>query len=594
MKKIYALSMACLIAGFSMAQKKSMVSNPLGTSKMAKVHTNYERYKVAKKQNAHEKALTSFWTNNFDTPADWSMSNTSNPSFDWVIGTSGPASGILSPLTSTSGGNFALLDSDGAGSGTTQNSILTYNNPVNCAGKPVVIFSFETYYARYLDSVFVEVSSDNANWTSFRVLDYLAINGSTANPEEIFVDISSVAANQATVYFQFHYIGAWDYAWMVDDIKFSEITGTDVIMTAGGLYEATPFILTPLSQILPNYSIYGSLYNFGADTLNTVNWEATVLTYFGTETVNGTNANPIPVLGTDYSVATPQVTSSVLFPDTTPAMITFNASLADDDTTNNLDTTYFYVLDSTMGVNTSVTSYYPSLDSGVYIQAFLVYNQDTVTSLSAITYFQKHSSMIGKKFYMYLLDTNLQIVARTKSYTVTAADTGLSGIGEHTFLFNDPQLLDPGLYFAAYIDSVFGANKVSGVTFTDEAFYSNFSYFQQVGDTSWYDFGTGQGASFNIWVNFGHATPVSVNEVSKNTLGLKVYPNPASTELYVELSNNSATQIELVDALGQVVYTNRVAGNTRKAINVENLSKGMYLLRTYSAQGTQVQKVEIK
>lgn len=57
-----------------------------------------------------------------------------------------------------------------------------------------------------------------------------------------------------------------------------------------------------------------------------------------------------------------------------------------------------------------------------------------------------------------------------------------------------------------------------------------------------------------------------------------VYPNPAADQLTITLNDNSATAaLEVVDLLGNVVYTTTVSGV--KTINVSNLTSGVYVTR---------------
>src|SRR5688572_5770146 len=66
-----------------------------------------------------------FYTNDFSTPSTWTMTNTSSPALDWQIGSTFPSSlagqGFGPAFNSTSGGNFAIVDSDGAGATASQN-----------------------------------------------------------------------------------------------------------------------------------------------------------------------------------------------------------------------------------------------------------------------------------------------------------------------------------------------------------------------------------------------------------------------------------------------------------------------------------------
>lgn len=602
MKKIYTLSLACLLAGAGFAQKQLSQGARIEKGVSAKWSNKYAHLNLPNhnKQTAQEKTLTAFWTNNFNTPGEWAASNTSTPPGNWVVGTNPPV-GFYSAgygiITSTSGGNFAMFDSDGLGTdpANVQNAVLTYNGSVNCSGRSTVIFRCESFYKKWTDSVFVEVSNNNSTWTRFVAHDY-AQDQQSANPDQVVINISAVAANQAAVYFRFRFEGSWDYFWQVDDVSFNEVTGNDAALVAGNAIESLPYPLLPLSQVAPTYTVYSEIFNNGATTLSGVNWDADVTTYYGTATVNGTTTAPINALSSDVSVSSNSFSSAVLIPDTTPVIITYEALYSDDDATNNADTSFFVVLDSTLSINIPNSLLYrSSLDSGFYMQAFTVANQDTLTSLSSILYFRKLGSMIGQQFKMYLIDTTLSVMAITKPITVTAADTGVSGIKEHVFMFNNGIVLAPGAYYMAFIDSVTGMNKIASVTSTDEYAVPGFSWFKQVSDSAWFDWSNGLGESFYMFAHFGHDLATSTKELSNEVRVLNAYPNPASDNLFVNINSSAAITLELVDALGQVVYQNTVSGNnTTHNINVSTLSSGMYFLKASNAQGTYTQKVDVK
>lgn len=76
-------------------------------------------------------------------------------------------------------------------------------------------------------------------------------------------------------------------------------------------------------------------------------------------------------------------------------------------------------------------------------------------------------------------------------------------------------------------------------------------------------------------------TGVSVKEQSSVVSTLKFYPNPASTSgtIEIDLSDNSKVDINVLDAVGQVVYTSSFAGNSgnnKIDLNLNNLSNGIY------------------
>lgn len=185
-------------------------------------------------------SVASFWSDDFSNAANWTISNQTGNSDNWVIGTTVPSGTFPIPaITSTSAANgYAMFDSDLLCSGD-QIADLTTANSINCSSESSVVLTFEQYYRRYDDSTFVFVSVDNVNWTKFPVNQSYPNNVlSATNPEVVTVDITSVAANQATVWIRFQF---WSpstyttgpggapgcgYAWMIDDVALSGGTST--------------------------------------------------------------------------------------------------------------------------------------------------------------------------------------------------------------------------------------------------------------------------------------------------------------------------------------------------------------------------------
>ena len=182
--------------------------------------------------------LTAFWSDDLSTSANWVLTNQTGNTDNWVIGTGVPAGSFPIPgiLSTTATNGYALFDSDLLCSGD-QVADLTTANAINCSTEPSVILSFEQAYRRYDDSPFVFVSVDNVNWTKFPVNEAFANNQSSTNPQVVSVDISSVAANQATVWIRFQF---WSpstyitgpgtapgcaYAWMIDDVSLAAGSG---------------------------------------------------------------------------------------------------------------------------------------------------------------------------------------------------------------------------------------------------------------------------------------------------------------------------------------------------------------------------------
>jgi hypothetical protein len=83
-------------------------------------------------------------------------------------------------------------------------------------------------------------------------------------------------------------------------------------------------------------------------------------------------------------------------------------------------------------------------------------------------------------------------------------------------------------------------------------------------------------------------TEIAVEDVAMNALN--VYPNPATTNIYVE--NNTGATIEIYNLVGQKVKT--VANANRNAVvNVEDLSEGTYIVKVIDGNEVKTAKVNI-
>ncbi len=92
------------------------------------------------------------------------------------------------------------------------------------------------------------------------------------------------------------------------------------------------------------------------------------------------------------------------------------------------------------------------------------------------------------------------------------------------------------------------------------------------------------------------ANPVGINEAAQNTIRAVIYPNPVQSVLNVDYTFNQTqtVKIQLVDVLGQVVYTSDLvatSGLNNVHINVNNFASGIYSLNTIS--GNTVNSVKV-
>jgi len=248
---------------------------------------------------------TTLFSSDFSNAAVWSITNDNATTRNWVIGTAGPSGSYAIPkINSTTASNgFALLDSDKLNAACKSN--LTNATAIDCTGQPVVYLAFETYLRKFQDHFYIKVSNDGTTWTTTEIFASLAVNGSSENAELVVMDISSVAANKATVYVRFYYESAagGDYAWMVDDVQVvaGVIYPKSVLKTAnfGGFwsgtndtvytsevkywgsasnstshlwnFDASATNITPLTDYLPDYEVTSVTYTTSGEYTATLN-----------------------------------------------------------------------------------------------------------------------------------------------------------------------------------------------------------------------------------------------------------------------------------------------------------------------------------
>ena len=76
------------------------------------------------------------------------------------------------------------------------------------------------------------------------------------------------------------------------------------------------------------------------------------------------------------------------------------------------------------------------------------------------------------------------------------------------------------------------------------------------------------------------ALPLGISE-NENT-EINIYPNPVQNKLFIELENETITELNVIDYAGRVVKT--INGNI-KTINVSDLTKGFYILKVTTENG---------
>lgn len=175
-------------------------------------------------------------------PSGWQLIDNAGNGVNWKLTTTGIYNAAqypqlisrLSQNGTTAANGYMLYDSDSSGQTVQGEDADMITGSIDCSNHATVRLSFQQFLYHFYESATVSVSNDGTSWTQvFDASASLATNAYTTNPDEVDIDITSLAGNQATVYIKFNFTGDYDYWWMIDDITLYEpVNYTDASLTS--------------------------------------------------------------------------------------------------------------------------------------------------------------------------------------------------------------------------------------------------------------------------------------------------------------------------------------------------------------------------
>ncbi|MES2704329.1 MAG: T9SS type A sorting domain-containing protein [Bacteroidota bacterium] len=577
-----------------------------------------------------------FYTQTFagGLPTGWSVGTTVGGTWRWTTAGSSSAFTMGAMASTTASNGWMIYDSDSIGAvcGSCAPSGYMQTAMFDCSTHPTVRLNFENYFRKFNDScsIWVSTSPTFATYTAFPVAinNGLATNSSTANPSVAHINISSVAGSQPAVYIRFVYYGyaAGSYSWMVDDMSLSELDPHDVGISGSFLFEPDvtaydgSIFTTPLAFVDSVYPVT-LLSNYGSSAETAVSVTATIYRG-GTSVYTQTDAYPtLPVNALDTII---QFDPPYLPTATGNYTTAFSTTVPlDADATNNVDSVFFAVSDTTWMVN-----------SGNFAGSFFLHRATGGTPISYMqgARFDVPTSSVGDtvsgfgvSFASTSVPTSSTARVSVQLYSIQQSSTGWTYVGTSiakpitagdissagTTLWSDfridqgasggiaPFILLPGTSYAAVVQ-ISGVNTNLLVQATEASNATGFSGYFGQSDTSQNDGGTSFSPS-SIATGIASATPLvrmytgkvalpnSVTNVSAGVIVGKAFPNPANNVINVPftLSTTTAATVSLTNAIGQVVRTQVIdatAGQTAKAtFATSDLAAGVYLYTVEAA-----------
>ena len=548
------------------------------------------------------------WDNEFDVPADWTIS-AADVQGQWQIVTTNPTnpsnfSGYVGTMASTTAANgFAVFNGIQylvAGNPMNQNAMITLANPINLSATANVNISFEQGYRAFnSDETWVEFSTNGGtSWSGFQVnTEYPSNSAYVQNTYS--ENVSSYVGGQASVLVRFRWTSSTansGYAWMVDDVKFTESLINDVKLDQ--YFVATDVVTTnafdyrkiPASQVsFPGLTFGAFATNNGSANQATVALNVTDGTYNET----GTTVAIASGTSDSISVTVPYMVPTALGMYDLDITTTLGAT-TDSDLTNNAAsisverTNFVYARDN--GLITSSISQISSQDGQELSIGNLmdVYDEMTVTNMQVRL--TNQPAAVGQQFNsaIYIYDGTDYVYADETIYH----DIVTGNLGTFvTLKFAEPVIIPAGSLVLAVAHHLGGADEVAfGMAQPTEE--QTVIGFTAAGEP----FSLTSPSTIMVRLNDDPSIGLSENELLN---GVNVYPNPATNEANVEfnLANASNVEIKVLDVTGKTIETitidNAAAGANNANLNVANYASGIYNV-TISSNEASVTKKFVK
>lgn len=627
-----ALLLATLASGALGVTAQSGGANGLKAFKGSRYHTNSGPMTVEHPSAAFDAMRgASFWSEDFSggsVPAAWTNTDdltpvgTQNVTFQWSNDPAAVAPATVGYAPSASfnssdaGNGYLWANSDRgltAAPGTDHLTRLT-TNAIDCSGQASVLLTMESLVGTFdydaNTNVRVNVSTDNTTWTTFIPFPCLVTGAAappctrwSANPQFIALDISSVAANQSTVYVRFEWLGGWEYFWAIDKLALSPVPDYELVMDYGVLShtgEGEEYGRTPTGQLNPTFNLGAQVHNFGAQDQTGVVLTAEVrdasnaLSFSATTTV-GTLASgdtavmdedvTLPALAQGTYTGTFVVSSNEIANEVNSANDTIVRTFAVDDLVYSLDG--IGVHQGTPITASIGTSSFTTSDDGSYFMTYYPVRQ--TMSVYAIDVLLQPSTQQGGVIIASILDTTDVLGSDDVSsplfesfdYTVTAADT-INGFVRIP-LYGGVELQPGGYYATVQLFSNGGNDPIVLVddNTVPQPTLASLIYLPDEVDPGPYT----NGNATAIRMILDPVASITENELA----GVSVFPNPTNGLVQVVVDRSNPVDITVTNVLGEVINTGRFVGRT--TIDLTAYASGIYTIRVSDGKASTTQRV---
>ncbi len=466
---------------------------------------------------------------------------------------------------------------------------------IDLSSNPDIALRFNQFVRNYDAEMRVEVSANGGPWQT--VFDNSSTPALSATDMTVQIPISSAAGGQSDVKIRFVFEGTY-YYWQLDDICIVDIFANDLATrqtTFGDFdlsnvnnptgfewleYTKYPDEMAPLLKFSTQCDNVGSIAQTDC-RLNVevvdVESDAIIHTAQSTEGFDLQPGASLELNVSDFQMPNAQGFFHLHFAT--------SQTETDENEMNNADTAGFNITDCVYardyGFTNAVFVATPELALLDYEigNVFLptAANQSCYSISVAIASGTSLPSTVYAKLYEF--DAQESIVANEIGETSAVSITTemFNSYGEGTFLhllFDAPIPVENGNAYLAVVGSTDGADNVL-IAFSGSSPES----------TSWVRFLPNQWFYLTAvpMVRMNFCTSISVEEVTSGESTFSVFPNPASTEINLDLIRflNEEAFISITDDLGKRVMEQIMpkVNSASRSIDIESLPSGVYFIQ---------------
>ncbi len=598
MKKSLQLILAIAMSSPMFAQRLGLENFPVNKASCTKGTSN------TRSADPIVSAAITIYSEDFATglPGTWTVTDNAGNGEVWAYTTTGSVSqGQLDTVGTTAENGYMMFDSDGGGPGPAENCDLI-SPAINCTGQSQIFLAFNQWYWEYsTDTAYVGVSTDGVTWTYIYCPDTSLDNFQQGpNHEQIIIDISTIAANQGTIYLKFHYEGNFDWWWFVDDIMVYVPSAVDASLVTVNPVNSE-YTRIPMIQANP-VAITGTIRNIGGTPLT-----GATATFEVFDTISNavvfSSVVPITVLP---SLATANIASATLFvPPVTGyyrSRISISAAL-DADTTNNKATVQqitnyndsVFARDNNVMVGSLGIGAGPG-EAGMMGQNYMLANTDVLTSVSFYITDEMSPNPAGTPVFVTIHPQGSAepsaAIGTTDTLMLTPAMIPAGGAWFTLPVSGGPLWMNAGLYYIGVHeeDSILTLATTSGIITPNTVWVTWNSIPGPPAVNGWATADAfGFMITYAVRANFG---PV-VNSISDNSVsGFGMYPNPATDLVTLTFATTAERNITVFNAAGQAVSTS-ISTGSQTTVDFSTFAAGVYMIQVGEGDSASVQKITI-